>query len=118
MDTDQEIKNILKEILKWTKFEGMQRVKQMLETTLDNDTKKLIYELSDGRPSTAIARIAGVSSQTVRNYWRDWAVLGIVEIHPDHKKRYRRVFSLKEAGIEVPEVEERVKTTEEIVEGD
>ena len=118
MDNDQEIKNILKEILKWTKFEGMQKVKQVLEATLDTDAKKLIYELSDGRPSPAIARIASVSDQTVRNYWKEWAVLEIVEVHPDYKKRYRRVFSLKEVGIKVPEVEEPVETTEEMVEGE
>ena len=118
MNNDQEIKDILKEILKWTKFEGMQKVKQILETTLDNDTKKLIYELSDGRSSPKIAKIVGVDSSAVRDYWNDWAVLGITEIHPDYKKRYRRVFSLKEVGVEVPEVRESVETKEEAVEGE
>lgn len=118
MDNDQEIKDILKEILKWIKFEGVHKVKQVLETTLNNNAKKLIYELSDGRPSPEIAKIAGVSDQTVRRYWKGWAILGIVEIHPDYKKRYHGVFSLKEVGIEVPEIEESVETTEETVEGE
>jgi len=110
MNEDKEIKDILKEILKWTKFEGMQKVKQVLENTLDNNTKKLIYEFSDGRSSPAIAEIAEVNAHTVRDYWKDWVVLGIVEIHPEYKKRYRRVFSLKEVGIEVPQVAEHVGT--------
>ena len=118
MDDDQEIKGILKEILKWTKFEGMQKVKQLLETTLDSDDKKLIYELSDGRSSPRIAETVGVAGPTVRDYWKDWAVLGIVEIHPDYKRRYRRIFSLKEVGIEVPEVEERIEAQKEEVEGE
>lgn len=118
MNDNEDIKNILKEILKWTKFEGMQKVKQVLESTLDNDDKKLIYELSDGRSSSAIARIAGVSGQTVLNYWKKWVVLGIVEIHPEHTRRYQRIFSLKEVGIEVPQVEESAETKEETVEGD
>lgn len=118
MDDDQEIKDILKEILRWTKFEGMQKVKQVLETTLDNDAKKLIYELSDGISSPKIAKIAEVAPPTVRDYWKDWSVLGIVEIHPDYKKRYRRIFSLKEVGIEVPESKESVKTEEETAEGE
>jgi len=113
MDNNQEIKDILNEILKWIKFEGMQKVKQVLETILDNDAKKLIYELSDGRSSPAIAGIAGVSPPTVRDYWKEWAVVGIVEVHSDYKKRYRKVFSLKEVGIEVPEVEEPVEIEEE-----
>jgi hypothetical protein len=106
LNNDQEIKYILKEILRWTKFEGIQKVKQVLEATLNNDTKKLIYKLSDGRPSPEIARTVRVSDQTIRNYWKEWAILGIVETHPDYKKRYRRVFSLREVGIAVPKVEE------------
>jgi len=117
-ELNQEIRDILKEVLKWTKFEGMQKVKQVLEDTLDNNSKKLIYELSDGKSSPEIARIVGVSAQTVRDYWKNWAVLGIVEIHPDYKKRHRRIFSLKEIGIEVPQVTERVETTEQTDEVD
>jgi hypothetical protein len=102
LNDDPEIKDVLMDILKWTKFQGMQQVKQVLETTLDNETKKLVYELSDGMSSPAIARIAKVSPPTVRDYWKLWAPMGIVEIHPDYKKRYRRVFSLEEVGIAVP----------------
>ena len=116
MDNDQEIKDILKEILKWAKFEGMQKVKQVLETTLDTDTKKLFYESSDGISSPKIAKIAEVDPTTVRDYWKDWDVLGLVENHPDYKKRYCRVFSLKEVGIKVPKVKETVETEEGIVE--
>jgi len=113
MNEDKEIKDILKEILKWTKFEGMQKVKQILENTLDNNTKKLIYEFSDGRSSPAIARTVGVDPSTVRDYWKAWAVLGIVEIQPEYKKRYHRTFSLKEVGIEVPSLGVPPDTIEE-----
>jgi len=114
MNEDNEIKDILKEILKWTKFEGMQKVKQILENTLDNNTKKVIYEFSDGRSSPAIAGTVGVDSSTVRDYWKAWAVLGIVEIHPEYKKRYHRIFSLKEVGIEVPSLGVSADAREEI----
>lgn len=118
MNENKEIRDILREILKWTKFEGMQKVKQVLETTLDSDVKKLIYELSDGRSSPKIAETVGVDSSTIRDYWKDWAILGIIEIHPDFKRRYRRIFSLKEVGIQVPEVEERPEAQEEQIEGE
>lgn len=118
MDSNEEIKNILKEILKWTKFQGMQKIKQVLETALNTDTKKLVYELSDGISSPKIAKIAGADSSTVRDYWRDWGILGIVEIHPEYKRRYRRIFSLKEVGIEVPEVKEKTEAQEEKTEGE
>jgi hypothetical protein len=109
MNDDKEIKDILLEILRWTKFEGMQKVKQMLESALNTDIKKIVYELSNGLSSPEIATMAAVDESTVRNYWKDWAVLGIIEIHPEYKKRYRRIFSLKEVGIEVPPI--KVATT-------
>jgi len=120
LDNNEEIKNILKEMLKWTKFQGMQEVKQVLETALDTDTKKLIYELSNGDSSPKIAKTARVDPTTVRDYWKDWTILGIAEIHPDYRKRCRKVFSLKEVGIEVPEAKKSAETKEETetVEGD
>ncbi|MCK4443486.1 MAG: helix-turn-helix domain-containing protein [Thermoplasmata archaeon] len=109
MDSDDETKDILREILKWTKFQGMQNVKQVLENTLDTDAKKLIYHLSDGRSSPDIAAIAGVTSTTVRQYWKDWSAIGIVGLHPDYKKRFHRVFSLELVGIEIPGFEKTTK---------
>ena len=98
----KSIDSKLDQLIKWTKFQGMQQVKQILETTLDNDDKKLVYELSDGRPSTSIATVTCVSDQTVRNYWKVWASMGILEIHPEYKKRYRKIFSLEEGSIAIP----------------
>lgn len=106
MESDKEVKDILLEILKWTKFQGMQQVKQILETNLDTDIKKIVYELSDGKSSVEISRIAKVSDWTIRNYWKSWAPIQIVEIDPNYKGRYRKVFSLKDVGIPVPSYEE------------
>lgn len=99
---DNEQTELLREILKWTKFESMQKVKGLLDATLDTDVKRIVYESSNGLSSPEIAQIAGVDPTTVRDYWKAWAILGIVEIHPDFRKRYRRMFSLKDVGIEVP----------------
>lgn len=79
MSEDKEIKDLLKELLKWTKFEGMQKVKQVLEANLDSDVKKLIYEMSNGQSSPEIAQSVGIAEHTVRNYWKDWSIIGIVE---------------------------------------
>ena len=113
MDNNKEIKNILKEILKWTKFQGMQKVKQVLETALDTDTKKLIYELSNGNSSPKIAKTASVDPTTVRDHWKDWTIIGIAEIHPNYRKRCRKVFSLEEVGIEVPVIKEATANEDE-----
>ncbi|MBU7036699.1 MAG: hypothetical protein HXS52_02115 [Theionarchaea archaeon] len=116
VESSRKLLEVLEEILKWTKFQGMQNVKVILESELDDISKKLIYELSDGRSSPEIAKIAGVASKTVRNHWKKWCAMGIMEIHPDYKKRYRKVFSLEEVGIQPPETESAEKKNEEIVE--
>lgn len=116
MNYDKEIKDTLIEILKWTKFQGKQQVKQILESVLDTDSKRLVYELSDGRSSPAIATIVNVHHSTVLDYWKLWAPVGIMEIHPDYQKRYRKIFSLKEVGIIIPSHEEPTGEQEESTE--
>ena len=95
-------KHILIEILKWTKFAGMEKVRKAIDDSMKTDLKKLVYELSDGRSSPDIAQETGVDESTIRDYWKTWISLGLVEIHPDYKKRCRKLFSLNEFGIEIP----------------
>lgn len=103
---DERIVDLLKEILKWTRFQGMLRVKDVLLDTLKKDEEKIAYESSDGRRgSREVAKLAGVSHQTVVNYWKKWATLGIVEpIKAPGGIRYKRSFSLSDFGIEVPKI--------------
>lgn len=116
--TKDKMIKLLEEILKWTKFEGMQKARELLISVLDNDTKKLVYQLSDGKSSPQIAKIAKVSAWTVRDYWNSWGAIGITEIHPEYKKRHRHVFSLDKLGIEcppIPVIEKKNKENEEKV---
>jgi predicted transcriptional regulator len=100
----QEIKGFLKEILKWIRFQGLQDVKQVLTETLESERDKIMYQLSDGKSTSEIAEIVGVSSMTVYNYWQKWSKIGIVEPFEGYKGRYKRSFSLDDFGIELPEL--------------
>lgn len=101
---------LLEEILKWTRFEGNQRVKEVLLHELDTDAKKIVYELSDGRSSPEIAKVVDFIDETIRNWWKKWAKRGLTEVHPDYKLRFRKIFSLGDFGIEVPEIENGERT--------
>lgn len=81
MSEDSEQTRLLKEILKWIKISGIKEVKSLLETQLSNDSKKLIYHLSDGTKGTQeIAKtVGGLSHQTVANYWKEWEKSGLGE---------------------------------------
>jgi transposase-like protein len=102
-----KITELLEEILKWTRFEGSQRVKEILLDELDTDAKKIVYELSDGRSSPEIAKIVGVDPTTIRNWWKKWSKIKqirIIEPCLSYKKRFHKVFSLDEVGIEIPKI--------------
>jgi len=96
---------LLREIVKWLRFTGMKEVKTVLTSALDADQKKLIYHLSDGnKGSVEIAQQSGVSDFTVRNYWRQWSKLGIVEAMKVRRgDRYKKTFDLEDFGIEIPQ---------------
>lgn len=95
---------LLEEILKWTRFEGMQRVKAVLLETLKKDSEKIAYHYSDGRGSLEISKIAGVSDFAIRSYWKKWATMGLVQPSRKFKGRYERLFSLEDLGIDVPTI--------------
>lgn len=120
--SDQQIKNLLEEILKWTRFQGWQNVKQVLNETLKSEREKSVYQLSDGRSTNEIAKITNVSSMTVYNYWQKWSKIGLMEPYEKYKGRYKRSFSLEDFGIDFPKIasskHSSMGTEEDSVQGD
>jgi len=116
MDEDKlsEIAATLKELLKWTRFAGMKEIKAVLMSALDSEIKTVIYHLSDGnKGSIEIANFVKISDQTVRNYWKIWAKLAIVEpIRVRGGERYKKVFDLEDFGIEIPKIVQPTAETE------
>lgn len=106
MSEIKELIDVAKEILKWTKFSGVEKVRNVLSTLLDTDQKRLIYQLSDGKNgSVEIARITQVSDSTVRRYWNSWFRLGIVEpLSVRGGTRYIKSFQLEDFGFIIPGV--------------
>ena len=99
---EQETVQLLKEIVKWTRLQGISKAKEVLLETLKTEVEKLAYLASDGRGSQEVAKAAGISHTTVVNYWNKWATLGIVEaLSVKGGTRFRAVFPLDEFGINV-----------------
>jgi hypothetical protein len=100
-----EMINLLKEIVKWTKFQAWGKVKDVLLDVLSNDEQKKIYHLSDGKQSSRkIEEKVSVSRSTIVKYWNDWANFNIVEPIPvkGGGLRYKKMFNLEDFGIEIP----------------
>jgi Fic family protein len=106
MSDIKELINISREILKWTKFSSIGKVREILSSILDTDQKRLIYHLSDGENgSVEIANIVQVSDSTVRRYWNSWFRIGVVEpLSVRGGTRYKKSFDLEDFGFIIPEV--------------
>lgn len=107
----------LDQLLKWTRFAGMQQLRTILTHNLKKDTTTLIYEYSDGNRSTRdVAKIVGSSHQKVATYWQKWSTLGIVEPSPKYKGRFQRICSIEEVGLTLPPLPKKDnKSTDEEV---
>lgn len=94
---------VLKDLLKWSKFQGLPQFKKLVSDTLKTDEDKILYELSDGINSTRdIERIAKISKSTVGYQWKKWLKIGIVTESTKFEGRMKHLASLEEIGIELP----------------
>ncbi len=106
MSQDEIQTELLREILKWTKFSGMKAVKEVLNSALDTPQKRIAYQLSDGHNgSVDVCKASGIAStETMTKYWKSWAKLCLGENLPvKGGKRFKRSFDLEDLGIDFPE---------------
>jgi hypothetical protein len=98
---------VLREILKWMKFAGMNQVQSVLEITLNTPEKKLAYQMSDGTKGTIeVGKVSKVGSPTkVSTLWREWKRKGLGDsLSVQGGDRFKRTFDLEDFGIEVPQI--------------
>lgn len=105
MKTLKNIEYSIIELLKWTKFAGMQQLRNILVQTFEDDpTAALAYELSNGtRGTREVAKLAGIKSHnSVAIYWRKWSKMGIVTSSSAYQGRCQHICSLEEVSLVVP----------------
>ncbi len=97
------IDRTLKELLRWTRFANMGKLKEILEAELDNDQKKLAYDCTDGNNAQRdVSAVSGAPSSTVSVWWPRWFQQGLVAESEVRKGRMVKIVSLEDMGIEVP----------------
>lgn len=96
-------KTILRDIARWLRFQNIGKLKEVLETELDTDEKKMAFENTDGENGLKeVSSISGAPQDTVYSWWKKWFNLGIVEPSETHKGRLRKICSLEDVGIKIP----------------
>ncbi len=96
---DDEIKQLLKEILKWQRIQGIKTLKEILYTLLDDkdNIKKIVYENTDGEKTVRdLQKISKTNISTISKWWNEWYSLGILE---KKGQKYKKIISLKELSI-------------------
>jgi len=112
---DNEQTQLLREILKWIKFAGMKEVENVLNSVLDTNQKKLVYQLSDGSKGTVeVGKATGIASTaTISRYWKSWVKLGLGEnVSVKGGERFKRAFDLEDFGFTLPSIEGEKKLSE------
>lgn len=95
----------LQDILKWSRFQNLPRLRQIFEQQLDTQEKKLAFENTDGgKGYREVAENSGVPAPTVQSWWNRWYTLGILEPSGTRKGRLKKICSLSDVGIEVPKM--------------
>lgn len=96
---------LLDEVATWLRVSSYDKVKKLLEDTLDTPEKRMIYHLSDGKTTREIHSTTGVHFTTVASYWRSWYKTGLMKSMPvKGGDRYIRNFDLKDFGIDLPKI--------------
>lgn len=101
----KENEEILIEILKWQKLQGIRTLRDIIPSILDDVKKIKAYEMTDGKtPTKEIAKSLGVSKDTVIVWWREWFSQGIVNKVPQRGGGHplcEKIVSLKDMGMDV-----------------
>ncbi|HUT80693.1 MAG TPA: hypothetical protein VMZ29_05760 [Candidatus Bathyarchaeia archaeon] len=105
-EKEKSLNKTMNEILKWLKFLGFEKALEIFKNNFSEDFEYKLYELSDGNRTTReLAGILPINKDAVTTYWDKWAGLGIMEkiSVKGGGTRGKKIFSLLELGIAVPE---------------
>lgn len=115
MNENKEIRDILREILKWTKVTSIPNVKKLLLEILPSPEEKIAYQSSDGKTRKEVAKLANVSGFAISSWWKKWTKTGIADTVSVRGggRRAIRSFSLEDFGIKIPELQKEKRSEEE-----
>jgi len=80
MNENKEIRDILREILKWTKITSIPKVKELLLEILTTPEEKIAYQSSNGEKTIReLGNLVNKGKDTIAKWWKTWIKAGIAE---------------------------------------
>lgn len=109
-----ELLEVCKEILIWQKIAYDDKVKQFLESILDEPRKIVAYHLSDGEKTTRIiSKDVGAGTGSISRWWTTWINRGIaVPIPKGVGMRAKKFFNLEDYNIAIPNLTQQEEPSE------
>jgi DNA-binding MarR family transcriptional regulator len=106
MSKEDKMIELLEELVKWTKAANIPKVKELLLSVLESPEELAAYQFSDGEKSGRdVADQVNVTQPTIGKWWKKWIAAGIAEpVSVQRGDRAKRLFSLEDFGVEVPEI--------------
>jgi len=93
-----EENDLLKEILKWQRVQGILAFKSLIPIILNSKEKRKVYEMSDGTLTVKqISEKAEVATGTISNWWNKWLSEGILY---KEGNKYIKIASIKNLSLE------------------
>ncbi len=94
------IEKLLGQAVSWLGVLAGPTVRLWLEPMLTTTEERKVYQASTGGSMQEVGQAAGVSHQTVSNYWHRWKVASPAIIEKTQVKgRYQRLYDLYELNI-------------------
>ena len=79
-----------------------EQIRAKLESVVSDPKKVAAYQSSlKENSSRQVATLAGASDKSVRDWWKEWSDLGLVE-ETTTAGRFQRKFDLRRYGVSVP----------------
>lgn len=101
----QRIAVSLEELVTLARISNFALVKQVLETALNTEQKRLVYDLLDGTKTVAeVQKLSGVNSRFISEWGQEWEKLGLAQSNEvaGKKGRRQRSFDISMFGMSIP----------------
>jgi len=97
---NDRIEELLEEMVGWLRVLAGPTIRSWLEPVLTTTEERRVYQASTGVTREEVAGSAGVSHQTVSNYWNRWRSANPPIIQETKRKgRYVRLYDLAELSM-------------------